>query len=165
MRRYGDRILAGGSILDVACGGGRHSRFFARQGYTVTAVDIDADTLRSRESREPSPTPITIVEADLERDAWPFAPLAFDGIVVVNYLHRPHYPLLLAALAPGGHLLFDTFAAGNERFGRPRNPEYLLQPGELLRAFGADLDVVGYTEGLVAEPRPAIRQRIVAVRR
>jgi SAM-dependent methyltransferase len=165
VRRYGDRIRAGGAVLDVACGGGRHGRYLAQLGYSITSVDLDVAKLRARESLDPSPTPIEIVEADLEGSAWPFADRMFDGIVVVNYLHRPHIPLLIDALAPGGALLFDTFAVGNERYGRPRNPAYLLAPGELLRAFGAALDVVAYADGLVAEPGPAIRQSIFAVRR
>ncbi|NND36344.1 MAG: SAM-dependent methyltransferase, partial [Gammaproteobacteria bacterium] len=100
--------------------------------------------------------------ADLENAAWPFAPESFDGIVVVNYLHRPHFPLLIDALAQSGVLLFDTFATGNERFGRPRNPDYLLRPGELLREFGSILAIVAYEHGLVGD---AVRQRLCAVRR
>ena len=100
--------------------------------------------------------------ADLETDPWPFADRGFDGIVVTNYLHRPHFPLLTATLAPGGMLLIDTFAAGNERFGRPRNPAFLLQPGELLDAFSAALRIVAYEHGAVTTPRPAIRQRLCA---
>ncbi|MBT8444414.1 MAG: class I SAM-dependent methyltransferase, partial [Gammaproteobacteria bacterium] len=149
-------------VLDVASGAGRHSLHFARLGYAVTAADIDVDNVRGRAAEERGASPMTVVEADLENAAWPFAPESFDGIVVVNYLHRPHFPLLIDALAQSGVLLFDTFATGNERFGRPRNPDYLLRPGELLREFGSILAIVAYEHGLVGD---AVRQRLCAVRR
>lgn len=161
MRRFGGRIRSGGTILDLACGNGRHSRYFAQLGYRVTAVDINTASLRDWTA---SPVP-EIIEADLETGAWPLPGRRFDGILVVNYLHRPHFPVLVDTLADQGVLLFDTFAAGNERHGRPRNPEFLLQPGELLRAFGGILELVAYQHGEVREPGPAVRQRLCAIRR
>jgi hypothetical protein len=86
----------------------------------------------------------------------------YDGIVVTNYLHRPLLRPLAAALAPGGALIYETFMVGNERFGRPRNPDFLLRPGEWLEAFAA-LGVVAFEQGEVAQPRPAMVQRIVAI--
>ncbi len=163
VRRYAAGIAAGGSILDVACGSGRHSRYFGTRGYRVTAVDRDVERLDSLgRSAADHEHPLEIITADLETDPWPFADREFDGIVVTNYLHRPHFPLLTAALAPGGMLLIDTFAAGNERFGRPRNPAFLLQPGELLHAFSAALRIVAYEHGAITTPRLAIRQRLCA---
>jgi len=165
VRQYATGIAAGGSILDVACGSGRHSYYFSERGYHVTAVDRDVGRLHSpdRDTVEHA-HPLEIITADLETEPWPFTDRVFDGIVVTDYLHRPHFPLLAAALAPGGMLLFDTFAAGNQRFGRPRNPAFLLQPGELLDAFSATLQIVAYEHGEVATPRPAMRQRLCAIK-
>ena len=162
IRRHARRVVAGGAILDVACGSGRHSRLLSGLGYTVTGVDIDISRFDPPRSANGPEAPIRIVEANLEHGPWPFSTDLFDGIVVVNYLHRPLYPALTDTLARGGILLVDTFAAGNERFGRPRNPDYLLQPGELLRAFGPRLDVLAYQHGRTGN---SIRQRICAVRR
>ena len=149
-------------MLDVACGTGRHSRYLAGLGYRVTAVDINVSRIELQTSEQQLPASIRSMAADLERGDWPFEPDNFDGVVVVNYLHRPHFRLLASALTPGGVLLFDTFAAGNERFGRPRNPDYLLRPGELLREFGAGLEVVAYEHGRLGD---SVRQRLCAVRR
>lgn len=148
-------------MLDLACGGGRHSLYFAALGHPVTAVDIDTARIRAVATEKP----IEIIAADLERGDWPLAERKFDAVVVVNYLHRPHFPLLCGALEDDGVLLFDTFAVGNERHGRPSNPDHLLRPGELLREFGSVLEVVAYEHGEVCEPRPAVRQRLCAIRR
>jgi hypothetical protein len=105
-----------------------------------------------------------LVQADLEDDSpWPFPGERFQGIVVTNYLHRPLFPILKDSLAEGGVLIYETFMQGNERFGKPSNPRFLLRPGELLEAF-KDLTVKGYEEGEVAEPKPAMIQRLCAVR-
>lgn len=104
------------------------------------------------------------IQADLEDGSpWPFAGECFEGVVVANYLHRPLYPRLLESLAPGGILIYETFMLGNERLGKPSNPRFLLRPGELLEAF-KDLTVKGHEEGEVAEPKPAMIQRLCAVR-
>jgi SAM-dependent methyltransferase len=106
---------------------------------------------------------VKAVTADLENGPWPFLGQRFGGIVVTNYLHRPLFPHLAEALAPGGVLIYETFMAGNERFGRPSNPDFLLKPGELLKAFGA-LEVLGFEEGQVERPKPAMTQRLCARR-
>jgi len=106
---------------------------------------------------------IEFVEADLERGTWPFAGRQFDAVIVVHYLHRPLLGLLAEAVAPGGRLVYETFARGNEQFGRPRNPDFLLRPRELFDAFG-DLRILAFEDGLVAAPQPAMIQRIAALR-
>lgn len=155
VRRWAHLLPAGGSVLDLACGSGRHLRWLAARGWRVTGVDRDAAAL------EPLRTLGETVVADLEAGPWPFAGRRFDGIVVTNYLWRPLLPQLALALAPGGALIYETFAQGQQQFGRPANPEFLLQPGELLRAFAA-LHVVAYEDG-VESAVPRCVQRIAAV--
>ena len=147
-------LVARGPVLDVAAGGGRHARFFADRNLKVIAVD-----------REPLDIAgVECVRADLENGTpWPFAGQRFGAVVVTNYLHRPLFPHLEAALAESGVLIYETFMAGNERFGRPSNPAFLLRPGELLEAFGA-LSVVAFEQGVVEKPKPAAVQRLCAVR-
>ncbi len=87
----------------------------------------------------------------------------YDGIIVTNYLHRPLFPAIARALTAGGVLIYETFARGNESFGKPRNPDFLLRPGELLEAFAA-LTVVAFEQGEVSIPRPAVIQRLTAIR-
>jgi len=143
-----------GKALDVAAGGGRHASFLAGLGHDVTAIDRDPPALEG----------VRCLRADLEDGRpWPLAGEHFDLVVVANYLHRPLLPALAAALAPGGGLLYETFMAGNERFGRPSNPAFLLRPGELFAAFGG-LQIVAFEQGLVRAPRPAMRQRLYARR-
>lgn len=155
--RFAPLIAAGGAVLDVAAGHGRHARFLAARGHAVTAVDIDADALRGVDGVE-------AVEADIEAPGgWPFAGRLFDAIVVTNYLHRPLFAVLADALAPGGVLLWETFGAGNARYGRPRNPDFLLAPGEMLDAYAGRLQIVAYEHGVEHRPRPAVRQRLCAV--
>jgi SAM-dependent methyltransferase len=158
--RHAPRVTAGGSILDVACGNGRHSLYFADRGHPITAVDID--TAAARRLAAAARFDLEIVTADLETGEWPLPGRRFNAIVVVNYLHRPLFPHLRESLAEGGVLLYDTFAAGNERFGRPANPDYLLRPGELLREFGSVLEIVAYEHGRLGN---SVRQRLCAVRR
>lgn len=161
VRRFAPLIRRAGRVLDLAAGGGRHTRLLLDMGFAVTAVDRDIDRL------QPFAGPLCEVRAiDLEAGT-PEAALAplgggFDGIVVTDYLHRPLLAPIAAALAPAGVLIYETFAAGNERLGRPRNPDFLLRPGELLAAF-AGLAIVAFEQGEVASPRPAIIQRIAAV--
>jgi SAM-dependent methyltransferase len=159
IRRFAPLVAPGGRVLDVACGGGRHARLFAERGCAVVAVD-----------REPRLDPdlqaharVDLRVMDLEQGDWPLAGERFDAIVVVNYLHRPLFPHLLAALAPGGVLLYETFAAGNAAFGKPANPAFLLAPGELLGAFAA-LRVIAFEDGYEATPRQAMVQRLAATR-
>lgn len=158
--RFASRVPAAGPVLDLACGGGRHARLFLARGHPVTAVDIDVSGLADL-AAEPG---LDILQADLE-DGRPF-PLAgrrFAGVVVANYLYRPLLPALVAAVAPGGALIYETFAKGNERIGRPRNPAHLLDPGELLEAVRGRLRVIAYEDLVVETPRPAAVQRICAL--
>ena len=158
VQRWSGFIRPGGAVLDVAAGGGRHSRFLARLGFVVDAVDRDAGLFRD------PPAGVRLLEADIESGPWPYAGRAFDGIVVTNYLHRPLLPRLVDSLEPGGVLVYETFAQGNERFGKPSNPAFLLAPGELLAAVRGKLRVLGYEDLVVDEPRPAAIQRIAARR-
>ncbi len=150
---------AGGRVLDVACGSGRHARFFAARGHPVEAVDRDAAVLAALAGIPD----VTARCADLEGGPWPYGRQQFAGIVVANYLHRPLFPRLLAGLEPGGALIYETFAAGTERYGRPSNPDFLLKPGELLEVVRGRLRVVAYEDLFVSDPRPAMVQRICAV--
>ena len=148
--RWAPEVKAG-PVLDVACGGGRHARFFRDMGFEVVAVDRQPVVLEE----------IKVVTADLENGPWPFEGEQFGAIVITNYLHRPLFPHLLRSLAPGGLLIYETFMAGNERFGRPSNPDFLLRPGELRAAFSS-LTILGFEQGPVERPRPAVTQRICA---
>jgi len=157
--RFAPLIRAGGLVLDVACGTGRHARYLAGLGYRVEAVDRNAEALRGLAS-VPG---VTVRAADLEGGPWPYAGQSFDAVVVVNYLHRPLFPRLLAVLADGGVLIYETFAAGNERYGRPGNPDFLLKSGELLELTRSQLRVVAYEDLHVEVPRPAMVQRLCAI--
>lgn len=147
-------LITHGQVLDVACGGGRHSRWFLDRGIAVVAVD-----------RAPQSIPgARFVQADLEAGgAWPFARERFAGIVVTNYLHRPLLPHLLASLAPDGVLIYETFMSGNERHGKPSNPAFLLRAGELFEAFRV-LHVLAFEQGRTAAPKLAVIQRLCARR-
>ena len=159
--RFAPQIRAGGTILDLACGGGRHARWLAGQGWRVEAVDRDAAAL----ARLSGVGGVTVRVADLEHGTWPYRGCRFDGIVVTNYLHRPLLPLIEGALAEGGGLIYETFMTGNERFGKPSNPDFLLRSQELLElTSAAGLRVLAFEEGEVSEPRLAVTQRICAVR-
>ena len=151
---------AGSRVLDVASGTGRHARWLAARGHAVDAVDRDAEALATL-ADAPG---VTIHHADIENGPWPFEPGVYGGVVVANYLHRPLFPALVDALAGGGVLIYETFAAGNERYGRPSNPAFLLQPGELLEAVRGLLRVVAYEDLYVEDPKPALIQRICAGR-
>jgi SAM-dependent methyltransferase len=159
VRRFISPARDGARALDVACGGGRHARYLAGLGYRVEAVDRDAEALRGLADVAGIETRV----ADLENGAWPYADERFDAVVVTNYLHRPLFAHLLAAMAPGGVLVYETFALGNERFGRPRNPDFLLRPGELLQVAHGRLEVIAYENLEVAQPKPALIQRVCAI--
>ena len=154
--RWATLIRPGGAVLDVACGTGRHARLLARMGFEVDAVDRDRSLFAG------PPEPVRLLEADIESGPWPYAGRRFDAIVVTNYLHRPLLPVLVDSLEPGGILVYETFAQGNERFGKPSNPAFLLAPGELLDAVRERLRVVAYEDLVVDTPRPAAIQRICA---
>lgn len=159
VRRFAALIRPGGTVLDVACGSGRHLRWLAAQGWAVTGVDRDAAAL------EPLREVAEILVADLEGAPWPLPGRRFDGIVVTNYLWRPLLPALLDALGEGGVLIYETFMLGNEAYGKPSNPEFLLRPGELRAvARAAGLREIAFEEGYADQPKPALRQAICAVR-
>lgn len=160
VRQWAHLVAADGAVLDVASGAGRHARFFASLGHPVTTIDRDAAALNAL-ADEPL---VTTVMADIENAPWPLAADAqFAAVVVTNYLHRPLFPQLIRSLAPGGVLVYETFAQGNERVGKPSNPAFLLAPGELLDVVRARLRVVAFQDGFVAQPRPAYVQRICAI--
>lgn len=157
--RFATMVNAGGTVLDLACGGGRHARFFAARGHPVLAVDRAPDV-----AAEPR---LQVLTADLEAEALPaeLSGQRFDCIVVTGYLHRPLLPWIVHAVAPGGWLLYETFAVGNERYGHPRNLKFLLRPGELFGAVRGTLAIVAYEHGLVETPGgKAVIQRIAATR-
>lgn len=158
LTRWAAAIPEGTEVLDLACGRGRHSRYLASRGYRVRAVDRDPAALDALAGADR----VEVQLADLESGAWPFASGRFGGIVVTNYLHRPLFPQILDALAGDGVLIYETFAQGNERFGRPSRPEFLLRPGELLDVVRGRLRVLAFEEGEVAGPAPAVIQRICA---
>jgi SAM-dependent methyltransferase len=154
-------LIPHGEALDLACGSGRHARLLAGLGHDVIALDRDAGLLAAAAGEG-----ILAVQHDLEAPgaAWPFAPQSLAGIVVTNYLHRPLFGHIAASLAPGGVLIYETFARGNEIFGKPSNPDFLLMPGELLGLAGrGGLRVVAYEDGVVDQPKPARVQRLCAV--
>jgi SAM-dependent methyltransferase len=159
IRRFAPLIAGGGRVLDLAAGQGRHTRLLSTLGFDVVAVDRDIEGLRDL-AADPR---LEIRRLDLETGApWALGG-GFAGIVVTNYLHRPLFPAIEAALAVGGILIYETFAQGNERFGKPSNPEFLLAPGELLAAF-VGLTPIAFEQGAVATPRPAVVQRLVAAK-
>lgn len=161
VKRFAPSIEPGGRVLDLACGRGRHARWLAEQGWLVEAVDRDASALGELEGV----AGVVGRLADLERGPWPYHGAVFDGIIVTHYLYRPLLPLLINALEVNGVLIYETFMVGNERFGSPSNPAYLLRRGELLDTLGRRLTVVGFEQGEVTEPKPAVLQRICVTRR
>jgi SAM-dependent methyltransferase len=154
--RWSRLIAPGGSVLDVACGSGRHLHWLAARGFVVTGVDRDATALAGL------PPHARTVVADIEAGPWPLTGQRYDAVIVTNYLWRPLWPALLASLADRGILIYETFALGNEAFGKPSNPDFLLRPGELLEACRG-LHVVAYEDGTLDAPMRRV-QRIAAVK-
>lgn len=156
--RWAHVLPTDGSVLDLACGSGRHVRYLSACGLRVTAVDRDADAVAHLR-------PLAdVIVADIENGAWPLASQVFDAVLVTNYLWRPLWPAIGGAVAPGGWLIYETFAVGHERLGRPTRADFLLQPGELLRVSAElGLDVVAYESGRLVDP-PRIVQRLLARR-
>lgn len=149
----------GARVLDLACGHGRHSRWLMRHGHIVTAVDRDVQALAGLADLAPW---VRTLQADLENGPWPLAGREFEAVVVTNYLWRALLSDILSSLAPGGLLIYETFAHGNASVGKPSRPDFLLQPGELLKVC-AELRVVAYEDGFLSHPDRFV-QRIAAVR-
>ena len=159
VRRFAPLIPADGTVLDVACGSGRHTRLLAEMGYRIEAVDRDAASV----------APLAVIPkvstrvCDLEEGAWPYGAACFDGVIVTNYLHRPRFDAVLDLLRPGGVLIYETFMVGNERLGKPSNPDFLLRPNELLDRVRERLTVIAFEQGRIERPKPALVQRVCAV--
>lgn len=159
--RWAPLVPVGGAVLDLACGTGRHARFLAARGHPVLALDRNAEALAGLR-QVPG---VDVLEADLEAGhPWPLPGRRFACVVVTNYLHRPLFPAIADAVDAGGVLIYETFMSGNERFGRPSNPEFLLKAGELLQGFGGPLTAVAFEQGVVRRPGPAVVQRLCARR-
>lgn len=159
--RFVPLIAPGGTVLDVACGAGRHGRYLRTKGHPVVMLDRDIADVADMASDHL----VELVAADLEAGRpWPLRGRTFAGVVVTNYLYRPLFADLIASVAEGGVLIYETFARGNEEFGRPRNPDHLLRREELLILCRPELRVVAFEDVRVDRPRPAVVQRIVAVR-
>jgi SAM-dependent methyltransferase len=156
VRRWSHLVPNGASVLDVACGSGRHVRWFAARGCHVTGIDRDAEAVALLAGIA------EVIVADIEADPWPLAGRRFDAVVVTNYLWRDVLPAIVASVADGGVLLYETFAVGNETVGRPSNPKFLLQPGELLAAT-TELRTIAYENGTLDAPERYV-QRLVAAR-
>lgn len=160
VRRFASIIPKGGVVLDLACGAGRHTALLASLGYDVLAVDRDISAAQSLQSES-----IQIQALDLEGSDWPLLDQQFSGIVVTNYLYRPFLDQLPKMLGEGGVLIYETFAEGNAAFGKPSNPDFLLKPGELLAlADRSALKVLAYEDIYLDQPKPAMVQRICAVK-
>jgi SAM-dependent methyltransferase len=160
VKRFAHLIPKSGLVLDLACGSGRHARYLANLDLSVTAVDQDIRLIKSVHSAQ-----ITPEQWDLELEAWPLEGRLFDGIVVTNYLYRPHLDRLPQMLNSGGVLIYETFAQGNEAFGKPSNPNFLLKTGELLDLTARHgLKVIAYEDIYQDNPKPAMMQRICAVK-
>lgn len=156
VQRWSHVLDTQASVLDVACGSGRHLAWFAARGHPVCGVDIDTAVAADKVPQA------ELLQADIENAPWPLHGRQFGAVLVCNYLWRPLFPDLLASIAPGGVLIYETFSKGQELVGRPRRPAFLLHPGELLQVC-ADLQVVAYECGVADTPARVV-QRIVAVR-
>ena len=158
--RWAHLIPAGGRVLDVASGSGRHARWLAERGHAVDAVDRDAAAL----AKLADVSGVRTLAADIENGPWPYAHGEFAGVVVTNYLHRPLFPELIAALGRNGVLIYETFVEGNERYGRPSNPEFLLRHGELLELLRGRFRLIAYEDTYSERPKPALVQRVCGVK-
>jgi SAM-dependent methyltransferase len=156
VRRWSHLVAPGSTVLDVACGSGRHLRWFAERGCRVTGVDRDAEAM------QPLSGMAELVVADIEKGPWPLHGRSFDAVIVTNYLWRERLSDVISSVAEGGVLIYETFAAGNESVGKPSNPQFLLQPGELLEV-SRSLRVVAYEDGFEPVPERFV-QRIAATR-
>ncbi len=158
--RFAPLIPPAGRVLDLACGSGRHARYLAGLGHPVDAVDRDEQALAGLQSEER----VSTLLADLEAASWPLKGRLYDAVIVTNYLYRPRFDAVLSLLAPGGVLLYETFMIGNERYGRPRSPDFLLQPRELLDRLGPDFGIVAFEQGECGDPPSKVIQRVCAIK-
>jgi SAM-dependent methyltransferase len=159
--RFAGLVPIGAPVVDVACGGGRHGRLFLDRGHPVLFADRDVSGVSDLAGRPG----VEILQADFEGDDdWPLADRQFGAVIVTNYLWRPILPKLVALVGPGGFLIYETFAEGNEAYGRPRNPDFLLRTGELMETVRGHLDVIAYEQCIVHRPAPAVVQHIAARR-
>jgi SAM-dependent methyltransferase len=155
VQTHASKIKVGGRVLDYACGSGRHAVWLAKQGFQVMAIDRDLASLQQIKSSHPD-LAIQTEAIDLETDAWPLGHLGqFDAVIVTNYLYRPF-------LNSQGVLIYETFALGNEAFGKPSNPDFLLKPNELL-GFASNMRILAYEDLTVTQPKPACVQRVCAL--
>ena len=160
VKRWSHLVPPGGSVLDIACGRGRHVKWFASRGHAVTGVDRSAEAIQAVAGVGEA------VFADIENNPWPLMNgeriRQFSAVVVTNYLWRPLFPVIVQSVAPGGFLIYETFSQGNETVGKPSNPEFLLRPAELLQTL-ATMRIIGFEEGFLEDP-PRFVQRIVTAR-
>lgn len=167
MERFLPLIPKHARVLDLACGSGRHTQLLAKHAYSVLALDRDLSALETCKNELPLNSSVELKHVDLEANIWPLEGVEqFSGMIVTNYLYRPRMNRLLDLIAPGGVVIYETFAVGNEVFGKPSNPNFLLQSQELLHWIGAckDFEVIAFEQGRIDFPKPASIQRICAVR-
>ena len=158
--RFSTLIAPGGEVLDLASGHGRHTKFLLENGFNVTSLDANISGLKKIADKNR----LEIIEADLEKcGSWPLGQRRFSALIVTNYLHRPLFPHIIAALKNNGVLIYETFAIGNQIFGKPSNPKFLLKPGELLTEVFGKLRIIAYEEGLFQTPKKSVKQRICAI--
>jgi len=161
VRRFADLIPVGGNVLDLACGAGRHGRLFVGLGHYVVMLDRDLSAVADMAHYDQ----VELIACDLEdRQPWPLDSRQFEGVIVTNYLHRPILKDVVQAVAAGGVLIYETFAEGNQTYGRPRNPNFLLKREELLTYARPELNVLAFEDVVVSHPRLAAVQRIAAIR-
>jgi SAM-dependent methyltransferase len=158
VERFAGLIRGHSDVLDLACGQGRHALLLAGLGHQVEAVDRDPVATAALRGVDG----VSVTVCDLESEDWPYADRRFDAVVVTNYLFRPLLPILIDSLERGGLLIYETFMVGNEVFGSPRNPDFLLRENELLDLIKGKLDLIAFEQGKVSEPRPAMIQRLCA---
>jgi SAM-dependent methyltransferase len=158
--RWSHLLPPGASVLDIACGAGRHMKWFSDLGHQVTGID------RSPEALSKASAYGAVVLADIENDPWPLIKeqktQQFQALVVTNYLWRPLFSVMADSVASGGFLIYETFSNGNETVGKPSRPDFLLQTGELLTRFPG-FRTIAFEDGFLADP-PRFVQRIVAQR-
>lgn len=158
---YLSRLKPGDAVLDVACGKGRHTRACLEYGFRVTAIDIDTSGLDDITDT----ADLRVIQADLENDVWPLDNETFDLVIVTNYLWRPLLAKIGAAVKPRSLLCYETFAMGNEKFGKPSRPDFLLKKDELPKAYSSQFTTVHYSHGTENDPTPAVRQRYAGRRK